>query len=410
MATGTWTLTARAVLAVLALDVAATTGARADDAGERAEAMLLGSAVNRFVAKQLPVTLQLRGNRAAGIAPLGVTLVEARYCGAIDVGHGRLVGLLRPGADASVGAPLLTGARDCQDKLDDVVQRIPAGADGVALVEIVIEWAPWQLRLALGNVAASGPGAAALGAALARAKAAGPLETLDTNGIRLATEGGATLELDLRISFIKAGDADAGAVMGTLTLAASGARGREPRRSFLDPAGAPAGADAMAGATFPFAQRVVALYGQDGPLVLQLEGQAIEVRGLQLSGKDGNLAVGGRATSPAMKESQRLVIEAAGPDLKISEVRAEAELEGCGADASLAALSCRARNGARSAAAAAVGSAMTARYRGQLLRNLLAPPPYSFEISGRHLTLRLAPLRARATASGPIVYGHGELD
>src|SRR5258706_37947 len=104
--------------------------------------------------------------------------------------------------------------------LDAVVQRIPAGMDGVAVVEIVVEWVPWQLRFVLGNVAASGPGAAALGAALARAKAAGPLETFDTNGIRLATERGAALELDLAISFVKAGHA----VLGTLTAAGPGAR------------------------------------------------------------------------------------------------------------------------------------------------------------------------------------------
>jgi hypothetical protein len=389
---------------VLVLGVAAATRARADEPGERAEALLLGTAVNRFAAKQLPVTLRLRGQRSAGIAPLDVTLVEARWCGAIDAGHGRLLGLLRPGAESPAGAPQLTGPRDCQDKLDDVVQRIPAGADGVALVELVAEWVPSELRLLLGNAAASGPSAAALSAAVARTKAAGPLGTLDTSGIRLATERGAALDLDLAISFAKAGDA----VVATFTVAKPG--GPEPRPSFLEPAGAPAGADAIAGATFPFAQRVVTLYGQDGPLVLPLEGDTVEVRGLKVWGKEGVLAVGGRATSRAMKESMRLVIESTGPDLKISEVRVEPELEDCGATTTLDALGCRARNTARSAAAAAAAAAMTARYRGQLLRSLMTPPPYSFDIGGRHLTLRVAPLRARASASGPIVYGRGELE
>jgi hypothetical protein len=396
----------RIVALVLVLGAAEATRARADEPGERAEALLVGTAVNRFVAKQLPVPLRLRGQRAAGIAPIDVTLVEARYCGAIDAGHGRLLGLLRPGAEPPAGAALLTGARDCQDKLDDVLQRIPAGTDGVALVEVVAEWVPSQLRLLLGNAAASGPNAQALGAALARTKAAGPLETLDTSGIRLATERGAALDLDLAISFVKAGDA----VVATFTVATPGGRPREPRPTFLDPAAAPAGADAIAGATFPFAQRVVTLYGQDGPLVLPLEGESVEVRELRIWGKEGQLAVGGRATSRAMKESQRLVIEATGPDLKIGEVRSEPELEDCGAATTLAAVGCRARNAARTAAAAAVAAAMTARYRGQLLRALLTPPPYAFDIGGRHLTLRIVPLRARASATGLVVYGHGELE
>lgn len=399
-------MAARTAALVLAVHAAAPTAARADETGERGEALLLGTAVNRFVAKQLPVALHLRGQRAAGIAPIDVTVVEARYCGAIDAGHGRILGLLRPGTEATAGAPQLAGARDCQDKLDDVLKRIPAGTDGVALVEIVAEWVPWQLRLTIGNVAASGPNASALTAALARTKAAGPLETLDTNGIRLATERGAALELDLAISFLKAGDA----VLGTLTVATTGGREREARPSFLDAAGAPVGTDGIGGATFAFAQRIVTLYGQDGPLVFQHEGQTIEVRELQLRGKDGSVTVSGRATSPAMKESQRLVIGATGPDLKISEVRAEPELEDCGTTTNLTTVGCRARNAARAAAAAALASALTARYRGQLLRTLVTPPPYSFDVGGRHLTLRLTPLRARASASGPIVYGRGELE
>jgi hypothetical protein len=88
----------------------------------------------------------------------------------------------------------------------------------------------------------------------------------------------------------------------------------------------------------------------------------------------------------------RLAIESAGADLKIAEVRAEAELEDCGAS-SVASLGCKARNAARSTAAAALASGMTARYRGQLLRALAPPPPFSFDLGGRHLTLALTPTR-----------------
>ena len=389
------------------------------EAAERAEVLVMGAAIDRLVAKQLPATFPIRGDRAAGIASMNVTLVEAVYCGAPEARRGRLVGLLRPASEASAGAPRLDGARDCRDKLDDVVRRGSSNEDDGAAVEILVEWVSWQLRLTLGQVATTGPGAAALGAALVRLKAGGPLATLATNGIRLATARGSALELDLAIAFVKPGDA----VLGTLTVAAPGARPGAPRPSLVEPAGAPPGSDAMAGATFSLTQRVVTLYSQDGPLVLDVEGQTIEVRGLQIwgappSGKDvkdvkdgnGKVVVRGRATSSALRESQRLTLEAEGADLRISDVRAEPETEDCSAASALAALGCRARNTARAAAAAAVTSAMASRYRGHLLRTLLPPSPFSFELGGRPLTLRLTPTRARATAAGLVVYGRGELE
>jgi hypothetical protein len=398
----TWT----AGLAAL-LGLASAAPARAEDRGERGEALLLGAAVNRLVAKQLPVTFQLRGERASGIAPLKVTLSEARYCGAVDASHGRLIGVVRPGEEPS--RPVLTGARDCQDTLEEVSHRLPAGTDAAAVVELVAEWSPWQLRFSIGSVSATGEGAGPMSAALARTKAAGPLGSVDTAGLRLEAARGASLTLDLAVGFGKADDA----VLMTLTpgeLAQGDGAGKERRPAFVDATGAPAGTDAVMGALFPLANRVVALFSQDGPLVLELERQVVEVRALQISGGNGTLTVRGRATPRAIPETVRLSIDATGADLKIAEVRAEPELEDCAALSSLAALGCRARNTARVGAVAAIASGMTAHYKGQLLRVLLAPPPFSFELAGRRLTLRLAPTRARATPTGVIVYGRADLD
>src|SRR3954471_9321572 len=102
-----------------------------EDAGERAEAVLLGGAINRFVAKQLPTTFAVRGDRAAGIGAEDVTLVDGRYCGARDPGHGRFVGVLRPAPVGSAALPALD-ARDCQGKLDDVARRLAAAPDAGA--------------------------------------------------------------------------------------------------------------------------------------------------------------------------------------------------------------------------------------------------------------------------------------
>jgi len=99
--------------------------AAAADPGERAEALLFAGAVNRFVAKQVPSTFSIRGDRDAGIGAQDVTLVDARYCGATARGHGRLVGVLRSassGESAPAALPSLE-ARDCHAKLEELAKE-----------------------------------------------------------------------------------------------------------------------------------------------------------------------------------------------------------------------------------------------------------------------------------------------
>lgn len=369
---------------------------------ERAEAQLVGGAVNRFVEKRLPVTLELPGDRAAGVRRMTVTVTEARFCGAADAARGRLLAIVRapgePPATPTVGAtPLLTGPADCQAKLDDIAhRRPPADAAPLAVVEVIAAWAPWELRLTLGNVAASGE---ALAAALGRAKAAGPLASVETAGLRLANERGGSLSLDLALAFAK------DAIVATLTPAKRAGR-VEARASLLDPAGGPAGADGIVGATYALTNRVLTLFGQDGPIVLEIEREVIELRELQLSGAAGAATLRARATARSVGESMRLTIQATGNDLTISEVRADPELEDCGQ----VGLACRVRNTARAAAAAAAAAGLTARYKGQLLRELRQPPPFSFDAGGQSFTLRLTPTRTRATAAGLVVYGKAALE
>ena len=65
---------------------------------------------------------------------------------------------------------------------------------------------------------------------------------------------------------------------------------------------------------------------------------------------------------------------------------------------------------ARGPAAAALAAAMVSRYRGKPLRTLVAPPPFSFEVGGRRLTLRLTPTRAAATGGAVVVHGKADLE
>jgi hypothetical protein len=344
----------------LAAPVALAAPAPADP-GERAEALLLGSAINRYVAKQLPTTFTVRGNRDAGIGAEEVTLVDARFCGGTkDASRGKLVGVLRPAGAGAASLPALD-APDCRHKLDDVAKRLAAAPDAgsVAVVELQVEWVPSELRVSIGDIGAAGEAGRALAKTLARAKAAGPLATVETGGLRLETERGSALSLDLALSFPKAADG----VLATLTIACPGCAA-PPRAPLVTPAGAPPDSDGVVGATLRFANRVVGLFSEDGPLVLELDRQTVEIRNIQISGGEGTLAVRGRATSRAVSETARVSIESSGSDLRLAEVRAEPEMEDCNALSGGASLRCNVRNAAGGPAAAALAAAMTSRYRG----------------------------------------------
>lgn len=376
------------------------------DSGERAEVLLRGGAIDRLVGKQLPATFRVRGDRDAGLGAEDVTLVDARYCGGgKDGGTGRFIGVLRPGGAAGTIPALDPG--DCRAKLDEVAKRLSGGSESgpVGVVELAAAWAPSELRVSIGDIAAAGEGGRGLARTLARAKTAGPLATVQTSGLRLATERGSSLSLDIALTFLKAADG----VVSTLTVACPGCA-TTPRARVKNPSVPMVDADVEVGATFRFANRVLALYSGEGPLVLEVDRQQVEIRNVQLGGSDGALTVRGRATSRAVAESAQVQMVATGADLQLAEVRAEGEREDCGGLSGGAAMRCTVRNAARGPAAAALAAAMTSHYRGKLLRTLIAPPRFSFEVDGRPMTLRLTPTRASSTGGSLVVHGRAELD
>ena len=398
---------AAGVIAAVVFGVAGATAVAADP-GERAEALLLGSAIDRFVAKQLPSTFAVRGDRDAGIGAQDVTLVDARFCGpGKDPGRGRFIGLLRPAETGGPALPAIEG-RDCRGKLEEAARRLAAAPDAgsVAVVELWVDWAPSELRVSIGDVATAGEGGRALGRTLARAKAAGPLGTAATSGLRLETERGSALDFDLALSFPKGGEG----VLATLTPSCAGCVPTAARAPLVIRAAAPADSDGAVGATLALANRVVALFSADGPLELALDRETVEIRGVQISGGEGTLAVRGRATARTIAESALVRLESSGADLRLTDVRADPELEDCGALSGAASLRCNVRNTARGPAAAALAAAMASRYRGKPLRTLAVPPPFSFEVGGRRLTLRLTPMRAAATGGAVIVHGKADLE
>ena len=378
------------------------------DPVERAEALLFGAAINRFVAKQLPSTFSVRGDRDAGIGAADVTLVDARYCGSTKAGHGRLVGVLRPASSSETAPAALPAleARDCHGKLDEVARRLAAAPDAgaVAVVELTAEWVPSEVRVSIGDVASGGDGGKPLARTLARAKAAGPLATADTGGLKLETERGSSLAFDLALSFLKDG------VLATLTVACPGCAAPAPRAArdrFRQRARRRGRRRRREPAPREPRRRAV----QRGRTAGARHGSPVR-RDPERSdpGGEGTLSVRGRATSRAVAETALVQIESSGADLRLGEMRADPQLENCGAQAGGASMGCNIRNAARGPAAAALAAAMMQRYRGKLLRALVVPPPFSFEVGGRRMTLRLTPTRASATAGGLVVTGKADVE
>ena len=124
--------------------------------------------------------------------------------------------------------------------------------------------------------------------------------------------------------------------------------------------------------------------------------------------KYGVRAVGLEA-DPILIAKARAAAKAEGVS-HLAEFRAEAEMEDCSALAGAAAVRCTVRNTARGPAAAALAAAMTSRYRGRLLRTLIVPPPFSFEVGGRRMTLRLTPTRASASGGNLMLHGKADLE
>jgi hypothetical protein len=352
------------------------------DGPVRAEGQLPGAAIDRFLARLVPVTFAVPGESAGRLA-----VVEARYCGTVDATRGRLLAVVSSGAQRTV--QLRTG--DCKEKLPSIARR------GGTVAEILVAATARQLRLSLGEVAPAGETGAQLGAALGRVRAAGPLATVPTSPVPLRTAGGASQTYDLAIAF---GEGDVVA----LAMAPVG-RASPPR---TDRAGA--ASEASVNATYGFANALLTLFTRDEPFTLKVEGQMIEIRSLELQGAEGTLTLKGRAQARGIAEVAHLAITASGRDLAITDARADAELEDCASLGTVAALACRARNGARAGAAAALATALLERYRGEPLRSLAPLPPASFELGGRRFDLRLTPTRLSATAAGLLASGTADLD
>ncbi|MEA2698078.1 MAG: hypothetical protein QOI66_2349 [Myxococcales bacterium] len=384
---------------------------QANDGAERADVLISAATTNMMLARLLPQPLEIAGDRAADAGPppppLTAWLMEARYCSAGDGGRGRVLGVVRSRRDTLPAAPpLLDAAGDCRASLEKMARRAAfASLPDAALVEFGATFAPWEVRVSIASFVTSPMGSAGLAAALTRAQAAPTVRTIRTGAQSLSLPDFPAQTFDVAVRF---GKADGVTLALTPPVTAAGAVAGAPTAPG-EPLTLPEGADATLRISDALANRLLSQATQSGPLVVPIDRQAIELRSLRVTSGDDRATMRARATPRGFPESVGLAVDAAGADLKLVEVRAQPELEDCAGLSMMSALGCRARNAARSTAAATLAGELSARTRGQTVRTLGSVPAASITIGAQRLRVRVTPTRLRSTAAGLTATGTVEV-
>lgn len=381
----------------------------ADPARLRASTALL----DEVVANLLPIDVVLPGSLGAppdagsdGVAQAAL-LTELRYCGPTDKGTGRFRAVVRWGS-LGTAPPVLGGADACRQTLGELakhagVSESPASDAGVALAELDASWRPWELKLSLVRaLLPSSPSPPRPGPPrpLAPVELRRDLLTLSTAGLRIPTDAGETITVHVAPSF--AGD-------GIEVAATVGEGGSPPASRPAASGGAPpipADANVTLEVPYPTANLILRQLTATQPLVIPVEREMIELQSLSLAPASaaGSATLGGAATPRSLRETARLTVLVAGPDLKVMALRADAQLENCAALGVLAAIACNTRNAARNSAAA-LATAVCQKYQGSLVRELAGPQALSVDFEKRRLELRGLLTRAAVGPRGLMVWG-----
>ena len=254
----------------------------------------------------------------------------------------------------------------------------PSNGD-VVVADVDAVWRPWELRLTVTRTSSPSPSPPIPGPPqpLAGLLDGGhrDLLTISTSGFRIVTDAGQAIIFHVAPTF--AVDAvDMAVILGD---GGSGPPGSRPLAGVPVP-GLSDEATATADLPHAFANQILRHLTQAVPFPIQVDHDVIDLQNASVTGSPGGLTVTGMATPRSVRESVRLTVQAAGADLRVGGVRADAQLENCGGLAVLAAIGCNTRNAGRNAAAGAFGAAMTQKYQGQLVRELAGTRQFRFDV------------------------------
>jgi hypothetical protein len=389
------------IVASCALALSALGEARAEAGdGEAARIRISATLLDATVQGLLPTLIRLPpllGEPSADNRPTLTTMTELKYCGATEKGAGWFRALLRLESAAPSPAVLL-GKNGCQGALAEVARRAGEGNEeaGIVAVDLEATWKPWELRMVVAHAEGT--------TKVSKTRLAGVLDKrrelllVPTGDTRVLAESG-PIPLHAVPSFL-AGAVEIAVVLG------GGAAPRAPERL----AGGTRGpgltgeANLAADVPVPFVNQLLRRLTWTQPLVIPVNRDDVEVRNVLIAGEGAGetarVLLTGQATPAAIRETVRWSVTCGGEPMRMSSVHIAAQTEDCAGLATMAAVGCNVRNGARTAAAEALASSVTERYKGVAVHELASPQTLRFTVAGGRFILSGDVLRMAFGARG----------
>jgi hypothetical protein len=379
----------------------------AASAAESAQIHLAPAFVDQVARSVLPIRVDapLALSEVAFAGARTASLAELEYCGAGEKGTGRLRVVLLQESVGKVQS-LLAIPGSCQASLGELASpaaTLVGQGQSLVIADGEATWSGGELKFALVHALAVHGGA--------RGGAPVPLD----KRIELGTLPASALPFD---------GAGAGLFFHVVPAFGEGGIGlavsvsENPKDKGASPARATSTTNALQGGKATLAVEVplatlkliLGHLSSPKPLTVALEGDTIELRAISVQtvgGAASKVRVTGTATPQSIRETVAWTLDLAGEPLSVASVQAAAQLEDCAGQGMMAQMACDLRNSARTAAAQGFAAALTNRYGGRPVHELMSPLHTRLSVAGRRLqvsgdVLRVVSGRAGVAATGTL--------
>jgi len=339
------------------------------------------------IAQALPIDF----SAAAAGAP-AVKLVAAVWCGAAPGGGADAIGVVFPNDAPASPAPQLNSA-DCAQPLDAIAKRALAASatPWLEAVRVHVRWRPWLLRLNLADSA----GAARPGASAPDLIGLPIVHEYPTSNLHILTGPGANASFDVAVGF-RDRAVDLVAFPSGQVADPSPYLANSETAAML--AGAPAAANVIAAATYPFINRILRLDGASFAIPIPIQGvnQTMTASNLAVSGGDRTMTASGKLEWQSI--AYDAAVRCAGDDLAVSQISINAPAaSGCAQDNLLDRMRCQGSALAMNESAGALANALTNYYGGQPLHVSTRNRPLAFTFGGNDYLATFDALKASST-------------
>jgi hypothetical protein len=352
-----------------------------------ATAVLLPNLISSVAQQLVPLTVDLPGRSAT--SSVQVKIATLVYCGTDGHGGGYAVGIAIPAESTFSPKPL--SAADCHDALSEVAKRAiesPGAPNWIEAVRAEVEWAPWQLKVALSDAApATRQAASAPSFAGIRTLASYP-----TSNIAILPPPGGSRRFDVAFGF-----------PGTAIVAALFANGRagDPRAALAGEesltthaAEVPKEANMVVGAQYSFINDLLKLYAPEYEVPIPIQGmtQNMVARDVQVAGGDNSMTATGRLVMGNL--GYHCAVHTAGADLVITRIELNPIAKDCTSADLMERLQCQGEQLATSGSSQSAANALTNYYQGTPFHYSTGEHPLRFDLLDRQFTATFEALRS----------------